>query len=1077
MNYETGAGTGFNIYGGGSSSLYASFTGAAAIKFPGLAASSGHNCLQIDNSGYLTNTGAACGTGSGSGTVNSGATGQIAYYAASGTTVGGMNTVPLTAGGTGASTAAVALTNLGALPVAGGALTGALNGTSASFSGALAAGTIAPPTNAAQSIANLQGQGPIFNVLAYGAVADAYSDTTVSMTAGSAIVTATDSPFSTCPVGKGISVEGAGVGGVALFTSVLSCADANHATLAAAASTTTTAGSINRANGLYLANAGTSGYYSAVVATTTSGSGAGATIAISAQSGTLSGNADGPDFVLNPGSGYALGDKVYPTVTGSSGDAYFTVVAIDGAGAIVGTDNYTAFHAANLLAQAAGGTVYIPAGTGTGQYLFNTAQNAQYLTFGSNTRLEMDPAAKVYPVNVALLQGAVSSGALAYIPSNTHNVKIRGLHCSGEWLAGPVLGGYDAHGSCITFQGLGGINDVSISDSIFENLTGNAIEGYATNDNNIKIHHNTFAFTGNTAINYNAATETISDNFFDRTGGVELGGPGLHLTNNIFRVTTQQYGVQVGGVTAGPQFTGDLIIGNEIWEPARGCLSVGSGVSYSTVALNRCENGMNNYGIVHSAGSQGSGHVLFEGNTITGNNVNPALYLAGAQGDILRNNTIVDPNGEGINTAGSTGIDSVGNSISVPGGYDDLYIDPSSSGRFQDYAADGIGKVYFQTGSVISPDSVISTPTGQYMPGLAGTAGIVTNTSAGLLGTETAVTPAQLPKGTNSAIGGLQCDGTTTTCASGVISSASAYTLPIATPSTLGGIKPDGTTVTVNASTGVASATPPVATTSVLGGIKPDGVTITVNGSGVASANIGASSIDWTNGQVELVTPTYGSAMQSLGGVANGCGAQAAATIAAGGGSGGNGLPLMLQYTSAAVAGDCSGWMGGAAIYYVPRYPVQLFKFAFPNTSDYGSTNSNVIWLGMYGTCSAATMLASATPSGCDIAAIRYAPGTDTVFQCVGSSHSGSIATAPIGTVAPSGTYTLYTATVSYTAAAGLVCTINGTSSTPITSSSNLPPAVYGENLSDIFTNTAKTTASVHLLFNVLKSWDTAAAF
>ncbi len=749
-----------------------------------------------------------------------------------------------------------------------------------------------------------------------------------------------------------------------------------------------------------------------MVATTTSGSGAGATIAISAQSGTLSGNADGPDFVLNPGSGYALGDKVYPTVTGSSGDAYFTVVAIDGAGAIVGTDNYTAFHAANLLAQAAGGTVYIPAGTGTGQYLFNTAQNAQYLTFGSNTRLEMDPAAKVYPVNVALLQGAVSSGALAYIPSNTHNVKIRGLHCSGEWLAGPVLGGYDAHGSCITFQGLGGINDVSISDSIFENLTGNAIEGYATNDNNIKIHHNTFAFTGNTAINYNAATETISDNFFDRTGGVEVGGPGLHLTNNIFRVTTQQYGVQVGGVTAGPQFTGDLIIGNEIWEPAHGCLSVGSGVSYSTVALNRCENGMNNYGIVHSAGSQGSGHVLFEGNTITGNNVNPALYLAGVQGDILRNNTIVDPNGEGINTAGSTGIDSVGNSISVPGGYDDLYIDPSSSGRFQDYAADGIGKVYFQTGSVISPDSVISTPTGQYMPGLAGTAGIVTNTSAGLLGTETAVTPAQLPKGTNSAIGGLQCDGTTTTCASGVISSV-----------------------------------------------------------------IGASSIDWTNGQVELVTPTYGSAMQSLGGVANGCGAQAAATIAAGGGSGGNGLPLMLQYTSAAVAGDCSGWMGGAAIYYVPRYPVQLFKFAFPNTSDYGSTNSNVIWLGMYGTCSAATMLASATPSGCDIAAIRYAPGTDTVFQCVGSSHSGSIATAPIGTVAPSGTYTLYTATVSYTAAAGLVCTINGTSSTPITSSSNLPPAVYGENLSDIFTNTAKTTASVHLLFNVLKSWDTAAAF
>ena len=114
VNYETGSGTGFNIYGGSSSTLYASFTGTTAIKFPGLASSSGHNCLQIDNSGYITNTGTACGSGgSGSGTVNSGSTGQIAYYAASGTAVSGMNTVPLAAGGTGASTAAGALANLG----------------------------------------------------------------------------------------------------------------------------------------------------------------------------------------------------------------------------------------------------------------------------------------------------------------------------------------------------------------------------------------------------------------------------------------------------------------------------------------------------------------------------------------------------------------------------------------------------------------------------------------------------------------------------------------------------------------------------------------------------------------------------------------------------------------------------------------------------------------------------------------------------------------------------------------------------------------------------------------------------
>jgi hypothetical protein len=112
VNYETGSGSGFNIYGGGSNSLYASFTGTSAIKFPGLAASSGHNCLQIDNSGYITNTGAACAAGGGGGTINSGTSGQIAYYTQSGTILGGVTTVPVSAGGTGASTASSAMSNL-----------------------------------------------------------------------------------------------------------------------------------------------------------------------------------------------------------------------------------------------------------------------------------------------------------------------------------------------------------------------------------------------------------------------------------------------------------------------------------------------------------------------------------------------------------------------------------------------------------------------------------------------------------------------------------------------------------------------------------------------------------------------------------------------------------------------------------------------------------------------------------------------------------------------------------------------------------------------------------------------------
>ncbi|HEV2134197.1 MAG TPA: hypothetical protein VGR47_08030 [Terracidiphilus sp.] len=114
VNYETGAGTAFNIYGGSSSNLYASFGAANAIKFPGLAASSGSNCLQIDNSGYISNTGSPCGSGSGggSGTVGAGTTGQIAYYTGNGTTLGGMDAIPVSAGGTGATTAAAALSAL-----------------------------------------------------------------------------------------------------------------------------------------------------------------------------------------------------------------------------------------------------------------------------------------------------------------------------------------------------------------------------------------------------------------------------------------------------------------------------------------------------------------------------------------------------------------------------------------------------------------------------------------------------------------------------------------------------------------------------------------------------------------------------------------------------------------------------------------------------------------------------------------------------------------------------------------------------------------------------------------------------
>ena len=126
LNYETGSGAETDIYAGSSASLTAAFLGTNAIKFPGLAAASGHGCLQIDTSGYLSNSGAACSAGSG--TVNAGSTGQIAYYAGNGTAIAGTNTVPVTAGGTGASSASAALASLGAQAAMPGVSTDGANG-------------------------------------------------------------------------------------------------------------------------------------------------------------------------------------------------------------------------------------------------------------------------------------------------------------------------------------------------------------------------------------------------------------------------------------------------------------------------------------------------------------------------------------------------------------------------------------------------------------------------------------------------------------------------------------------------------------------------------------------------------------------------------------------------------------------------------------------------------------------------------------------------------------------------------------------------------------------------------------
>lgn len=77
---------------------------------------------------------------------------------------------------------------------------------------------------------------------------------------------------------------------------------------------------------------GTSGYSNASnLPTTTSGSGTGALAAITAAGGVVTGGS------VFGGLNYAIGDKVYPTQSGSVGSAYFLVAAITNAGSVTVT--------------------------------------------------------------------------------------------------------------------------------------------------------------------------------------------------------------------------------------------------------------------------------------------------------------------------------------------------------------------------------------------------------------------------------------------------------------------------------------------------------------------------------------------------------------------------------------------------------------------------------------------------------------------------------------------------------------------------------------------------------------------
>jgi hypothetical protein len=164
-----------------------------------------HNCLQVDNSGYLTNTGSACGSssGGGSGTVNSGTSGQIAYYTANGTTVGGESQVPCIRRRNGRFHSGRGADKSGAQAAIPGLSSDGANGILVTANGTFG-GTV---TAAVMSAKNLESIGPRYDVTQFGALGNNSTDDTAAIQAA----------FNACWNNSNNSVPGDGNGGVVEF--------------------------------------------------------------------------------------------------------------------------------------------------------------------------------------------------------------------------------------------------------------------------------------------------------------------------------------------------------------------------------------------------------------------------------------------------------------------------------------------------------------------------------------------------------------------------------------------------------------------------------------------------------------------------------------------------------------------------------------------------------------------------------------------------------------------------------------------------------------------------------------------
>jgi len=1042
VNYETGAGTAFKVYGGGSSSLYASFTGTTSIQFPGLAASSGHNCLQVDNSGYVTNTGSACGSGSGggSGTVNSGNTGQIAYYTGNGTTVGGVSAVPVTTGGTGATTAAGALASLGGAPLAGAAFTGTVRSpnlsglhyvdgvnswgatttiTAAYTDACTSGGTVeisqyyAGAETIPAGCALLGISSPVqsfprvvddrktqtasigrLNVLQFGMDETGTRDTSSELING--VISASLSPYSTTsplchpaylPTGR-YQIHEALI--PATYNSCILLEGPDH----------------QHGAEVFYGGAGGSGSY-----------------LVGFPGLSFGGIKDLTFFGVNPGSTVSTMAQNAVTVTQA------------GASEIDSGSVFSDFQIADFYGDAITVGQQASAGQITNGYFHNFRTDS---LGGYFLRAWLTDTANGDPIHLYdyTEDNYISGSAAAYgisqgfIPGTGSTASSNGageLFCS-------KCGGMSIHAE-----------DARDEENLPTTNVGNGDQGrFFFNDDSANSTPAIVAQNISVAGNPNAPHPFVST----ATGHVKamlIGNNSFQNVSSIYknRSTQQEYGDDMQAMATFWSF-GRNAQGVQGYCMEGQCFDV---IPRSTLTANYSPRQIGDWFFEHQTdfipGTMGPYSVV----------VSPLSGRASLQP------------AQSITTAGTLSANANGGANLT--GFNVAYVSSSSSLHLGDNL------------TILNAGSGGSGSTNVTVSCVNMTA--TTNSCIGLTGQGVVVTPAPacLTSGPCPSLGtvsvnwaqlslsnfGLEANRTTSTTLAGTSCPYTGDYIWVDTPaagSTMGYSCSSALLWVAMPSYPIGSAlsavqvngTPVTPASGAVNLVAGPGITLTPSGNAVTIAGAGSSVASFLGGLVENCMMGSSSAFTCLGDYLT----QVPGASATGFNNSLSVAPMMSSSASAAASGSGAGWFG-SSIYYDGRQPKLTFGVAYNLTTDY-SSNAR-IWLGLTG-CNYAMMMASDTPS-CSYAAIRYSTAAgDTTYKCVTDNGSGVPTITPIGISPSSFTTQVALEPMSINIGPGSVtCSVNGAAATNTTT---LPASTA--TFADIFVNTTLTTTATHLRLN-----------